>query len=782
MANYPVTPGDYYIIPATKTDYAIDILYGKMSNGQPVEIYRKAGTTGGGGSDSQRFNVSYRENETAQIASYIVGKCLDIPGGTISPGGVNVQRWTDNDTRAQEWTIESSGETIYIDDVAYSTYYICSTVDTDFRMTYDASSFTLCVRDWTGSTEVTQHERYQWAFLPIPKFRSGGLYEIIPKGSTNVRLDVSGGETTNGANVHIWAKNGLNPQKFVISDTGDGWHIRNIASGKYVDVNGASFTAGTNVQSWEENNSRAQLWAIDLHDDTVTVDNVVCPVVRFGANNELVYSMDISNSADNWSYRSGTNVIIWTTHEEENQLFCLKPTNAVDSFMPTPYMIGMADTLGASVNDTVYLNQNGTVWSAFKHLAWNSADAWANKGANSFQWCYNYQDMLAVNSTWGMATTYTDWQTALVTRQGNRYDITKPFDFSLDDTIKARTYIFKIRACGPDSEGLQLLVGPEATKTITVYKMPTITLSNPKLAADGLVFDFTTNYSGVNVLVLDSITNYNTGAVYLSQPYRIKQYDDETKVVVPYSYLKNLPPENSSLTVSAHVGTDLFEPTTDTQYFYNLPVSYDTSQDISVSYVNGKAHTTTLRVPDSLSAVHVYMITESLMYECERLPQNSVAGFNDYMVPYPFGVTYDILVVGMNGETWCMHRETMPKQDKALHAWNYNGIGCVLECRPDEYLSTAYILGIDNSVQSLNDREWQFTQFGPTKNGQFTADGALVPGYTESSYSAFENLVGKHALYRSVSGDICWVAVTNITRDTDYLYSRLTVTMNKESL
>lgn len=782
MANYPVEPGDYYIIPTTKTEYAIDILYGKMSDGQNVQIYPKAGTVGGGGSDSQRFNISYRENETAQIASYIVGKCLDIPGGTISSEGMNIQIWTDNDTRAQEWTIEAANEQITIDNVSYPAYYICLTVDPRYRMTYNESSFNLGIRDWTSSSETSRREYYLWVFVPIPKFQSGGLYEIVPKGATNMRLDVSGGETTNGANVQIWTKNNTNAQKFVISDTGDGWHIRNIASGKYVDVNGASFAPGTNVQSWEENNTRAQLWTVDLHDDTVTVDNVVCPIVRFGANNELVYSMDISGYANNWTYKSGTNVIIYTTHEEDNQLFCLKSTNALDPFMPTPYMIGVADTLGAPVNDTVYLIQTGNSWDASKHLAWNSADAWANKGANSFQWCYNYQDMLAINSTWGTATTYTDWQTALVTRQGNRYDVTKQFDFSLDDTIKARIYIFKIRACGPDSEGLELLVGPEATKTVTVYKMPTITLSNPTLSADGLAFDFATNYNGVNILALDAITNYNTGAIYLSQPYRIKQYDDENKVIIPYSYLKNLPPEGSSLTVSAHVGTDLFEPTADTQYFYNLPVTYATSQDVSVSYVDGKAHTTTLQVPDSLSAVRVYMITENLMYECERLPQNSTTGLVDYMIPYPFGVEYDILVVGMSGDTWCMHRETMPKQNKSLHAWNYNGIGCILECRPDEYLSTSYTLGIDNSVQSLNNREWQYTQFGPTKNGQFTADGALVPGHTESSYSAFENLVGKHALYRSVSGDICWVAVTNITRDTDYLYSKVTVTMNKESL
>lgn len=788
MDNYPVEPGNYYIVPVVaNSTHAIDIPGAVIKDGTIVMVGPRTGVSEGAGTDAQSFNVSYRTDGTVQLASYFSGKSLDVPGGTIIPTGMNVEIWTDNDTRAQQWGIEPTNETITIDEVVYSTYYICLTADTEYRMTTDTSQWTnwrtLEVRKWNSTAETSRREYYKWIFMPVPVFRSGGLYDIAPRHALNMRVDVAYMSTQNGANVQSHTKNDTNAQKFVLlyDESSTGWRIRNIGSSKYIDV--ATVANGQNVVSWELDPSRAQLWKIDMHSETAVVDGITCPIVRFGGGNALSYCMDVEGA----STSSGANVFLHDSiGQHPNQLFALKPTNATDTTMPIPYNIGVAEYLLGNISDTIYISASNVEQDSLsvrQYPAWYSAESWANSGGQSFQWCYSTRSMLLSNSSWGTQTEFSAYQTALVTRSGNRFDITQGFEFTLSENEKAKEYIFKVRPCGPDSLGLNLLVGPEAVQTVMVYRKPDVTLTDPTITKDGLVYSYDKNYLGGMISVaVDSITDQDTGTVYLDSSYKVRQDDSSTTLTIPYYALKNIPRNGAKLVTSVRIGTDLYEPTSEHKFFNGLLVSYAASSDISVLYDDAEAHMLRISVPNTVQNAQVYMITDQIMYKCDKANENTLTGYIDYMIPYPFGIPYDILVTGTNGDTWYLHRETLAKRSVSLHAWNYNGVGCVLECRPDRYLSTNVNIGVDHTSQSLNNREWQYTQLGVTKNAKFTAEGALVPGHTESTYLDFENLVGKHALYRSVSGDICNVAVTDISRETDYLYSKVTVTMNKESL
>lgn len=760
MATKPAA-GDYYIVSAKNTARCLDISGGSMENGANVQIFTRNNT------DAQRFKLTYRKDGTLQITNYLNAKSLDIPNGSLASGH-NIQMYTDNDSRAQQWDLKDYNETKTVDGTSYSVWGIfLSAASTLFMdIANGSTSPGANVRIFTGNDTDAQ----KWIFIPIAPFKSGGLYELRSMLKTSMCADIANGSTFDGANVWLYSANGTNAQKFAITDEGNGWSIRAVGAGKYVDVEGGSFKNGANVQTFTDNDSRAQRWAMTIY-DTVSINNKTCQVVRFGAGNANTYCMDVSGG----STAVTANIQIWQANGTNAQKWALYPTNAEDPNMPSPYGVGLAETVGGTVSK--FLAVTGTNKAISKKVipSWSSADAWATKGSNSFQWRWRTRFMDSSKSVWRDWGNYTSWVPALVTRDGSRYDVTEGIDvaFALSQS-KSMQIQLEIKSCGVNE--YKLLTGVPVNEVLNVYYKPTVTLSNPQLTKDGLTFSYSSDYDVGTVNVF--VQSLSSGSFeYLSSEYKAQLLDDATTLTIPYSHLASIPVDGSTLRMVFGVGTDQYDRFQGTSTVSGLSVTYAAHSSLPITYTDGDGYTVTATVND-VGSVRMWIVLDENLVECDRI--SSANGTVSFMVPYPFGSSYRIFVTGQSGSTWYMTSESKTGSRTPVHAWNFDGLSCVLECREDEVLSTEFDLESNYEQFDLNSRGWQATKFGVTKKGKFTAEGALVPGMTESTYTVFERMVGRHALFRSVTGDISKVAVLSAKRTTKKSHTVITVTMSKE--
>lgn len=769
MATKPAA-GEYYIVSVANTARVIDIAGGNMSDGANVTIYTLNRT------DAQRFVVSYRSNGSLQLTNHLNGKSLDIANGNLR-AGANVQMWTDNDSRAQEWDLKDYDTTVTINNKSYDVWGV-HIKDTNLYLDLagGATSAGTNVQIYTGNDTAAQ----KWVFMPIEVFRSGGLYEIRSMLKTSMALDIANGAVYDGGNVQIYSANGSNAQKFVLTDEGDGWSIRAVGAGKYVDVAGGTMKSETNVQTFTQNNTRAQRWRVNQY-NTVEISNKTCQIVSFGAGNQDTYRMDVT-----WgSAALSTNVWIYTANNNTNaQMFALYPTSAEDPNMPSPYNMGLAEAVGGTVSK--FLAVTGASKRVSKNVipSWCCAESWSTKGSNSFQWRYRIATMDPVKSLWSDWSGYKiGWSTARVTVNGVRFDVTEGINVNYQlENITANVPVAKsfkisieVRSCGV--EELNLLRGTPVVETFEVCYKPTMTISNPKLMFEGIQFDYTTDYTvgPINIIVQSLLDGSNE---LLSQECKIVLLDERSKLIIPMSYLASLPNPGDSLTLSYSIGTDRYDRFPGTITVKNLTFSYDTYTPLSITYSEGEAFTLTATVND-VGNVRMWVVLDDIMVECDRLDSQQ-QGTVSFMVPYPFGTSYKIMATGYSSNVWYLGMDSKTGDDVALHAWNADGVACVLQCREDEVLATEFDIESTNESFELNSRSWEAVRFGTVRKGKFTVEGAVVPGKTASTYRAFERLVGRHALFRSVTGDISRVGVMSVKRTSKTSHTTLTVTMTKE--
>jgi hypothetical protein len=133
---------------------------------------------------------------------------------------------------------------------------------------------------------------------------SGGTYKIINRNSGKL-LDVDNGSTADGANVLQWSDNGGSNQRWVITNTSNGYTIKCVKSGKLLDVDNGSTANGANVLQWFDNGGSNQRWNI------VDLGNGYYKLLNVNSNKAL----DVYENQTN----DGANVIQWSDNGGYNQ-------------------------------------------------------------------------------------------------------------------------------------------------------------------------------------------------------------------------------------------------------------------------------------------------------------------------------------------------------------------------------------------------------------------------------------------------------------------------------
>lgn len=203
------------------------------------------------GTDAQKWIIKANENGTCSIVSKCNDLYLDLPGGSVNVGN-EVQTYSGNGTLAQQFIIEK--------------------------------------------TE--------------PRAIEEGVYEIETSLGNDMVLDISGGSTSNNANVQLWKKDNVLQQKFKISYVKGGYYkIEAIHSKKALDID----SNGTNVVQYDSGDKDSQQWSI------VDSGNGTYSIISKSTGKYLNIQDEVAD------YRANVNVS--SKNNKSSQKFKLKSTN-----------------------------------------------------------------------------------------------------------------------------------------------------------------------------------------------------------------------------------------------------------------------------------------------------------------------------------------------------------------------------------------------------------------------------------------------------------------------
>ena len=147
----------------------------------------------------------------------------------------------------------------------------------DPAIAYDASTNKYYI---FGShlAQASSTDLRNWSYVGTQGYTNGSLYAAstfegdyyIKNKNSELYLDVVGGSTSNGTNIHQWSYNGSNAQKFRIKYYGNGDYYMLTANTNYtsaVDVTNGSSANGANIEQWAYWGGNMQLFRIQQNDD-----------------------------------------------------------------------------------------------------------------------------------------------------------------------------------------------------------------------------------------------------------------------------------------------------------------------------------------------------------------------------------------------------------------------------------------------------------------------------------------------------------------------------------
>lgn len=727
--------GTYWVVSAAGTGLRLDVSGGSAKDGANIEVYSP--NVG----NAQIFNVTNNGDGKAIVSRYS-GKAVDVKGGSLS-AGTNVQQWKRNTSRAQIWTITEDGGTITVNGSSYSTYKVALTADTTLLMTSagTASGSNVTIQKSNGSANQ------RWAFVPVPSFIDGGVYEIHSMLDTKMCLDVASASEASGANVILYTSNGKNNQKFAIYENSDGYSIRAMHSNMYLDVEGGkASTKGTNVQQYASNSGRAQRWRVTTY-GTQTYNGVPCTVVTFGAGNQNTCLMDVTGAKTT----NRTNIDIWTANYNNNQKFLLYPTDLEDPLVPVPSNIRFAST-----DSSIACAKDGE--TASLQIRFNAPSSWAGSGAAHFEHRIRRR-LCNSHGQWASWGEFGEWQASLVEMSNNVATLSPSISYEMDkDQVTIVQWQLQVRCVNVDeSKPYSANVhGGTADGLLTLYCEPTVTFSDATWSPLGLKIPYTSDWDASTIRLTSS-----------SQWHR--QYEHvgskNGTIVVPYGNMVGVPSANDSMTLSWRSGlsyTSAF-PTRTTTLAIRRP-----NDNIGETY-SSDGYNESVTVSGS-GEKHVWVGCDGSLYEC----QQTASGVFD--IPYPMGKPYTVYVTRGNLAS-SSAREPI---DRKFAAWTTadGSFYAPLVIR-DSFTRDSEQ---ESEKRALDSRTEMTTDFGSARTTEISLSVRLYGLDGEATVGEMRSLIGTHCIFRAPDGGVDNVSVDGIgeTYRGAGVYD-LSVTMTKEA-
>jgi hypothetical protein len=265
-------------------------------------------------------------------------------------------RLVGEDSDNARWTLVRN------DDGSYS---LSPVADRGLRLDVSGGSRSAGANLWLYAANGTLAQRFRLGLNPTltEALRNGrtaeeGVYTLASGVADDKVVDISCASTENGANAQIWSSNGSLAQKFVLGYAGSGLYTLETGNaGKYLDVESGGARSGTNVWQYAGNGTLSQLWYLVRSAATYTIRSAVSGL-----------ALDVSGAGR----ADGTNVQVWDENGSAAQRFALRRaqlvedgTYAIQSGLYYPLVLDVAD---GSADDGANVQLWSTNGSAAQHF------------------------------------------------------------------------------------------------------------------------------------------------------------------------------------------------------------------------------------------------------------------------------------------------------------------------------------------------------------------------------------------------------------------------------
>lgn len=719
-----VSNGTYWIVNAANTDLRLDVYGGSNKVGANVQVWTA------NVSNAQVFHVkgcgnsSYPDDKVLQ--SRYSGLVVRTSGTAATGSAITdkMQVTGSNAFRPEMFHMVDANSTVTIGGVSYPTFFIVGRVT-------DAENYVLGAADGTSGSDVKGVAKgtantQKWAFVPVPSFVDGGVYEIRSSMDPKMCLDVSGASKNSGANVILYASNGNNNQKFAIYKESDGYSIRAMHSDMFVDVNKAEVTkSGTNVQQWPDNDTRAQRWAVTTY-GTQVYNGVECVVVEFGAGNQNTCLLDVTAAKTT----NNTNIQIYSANHTYSQKFLLYPSDLQDPLLPVPSDIRFASNEGQSESA-----QDGD--TARLSVRWTAPSSWSGLGGSYFEHRIRTRTM-GTNGVWSVWGDYGAWEASLVTMSGTTATLVKPLSYVMDsDRSLGVQWQVQVRCVTSDTTKVYPanMHGAVADALLSLYCEPKVTFKGASWSPLCLSVTYESDWVASNLRLLSS-SQWHKEYTFTG--------DASGTMLIPSDSLIGTPEDGDDMVISYRSGTAYRGSFKERK----ASVSVTKVSTPLTAKLDDDAYAVRMSLPGS-GEKHVWLGYGGNLYEVEEHG-------GTYDIPYPMGSEYDIYA-SVGGLVSVKHVDAT---NVRMAAWSLDGRSLYAPLVIRESLSRE--VEQESEQRSLDSRAELSVDFGPTRTTTISVGVRLYGLDGEATLEEMRSLVGRHCLFRAPDGGVDEVAVGSI--------------------
>lgn len=251
-----VSDGDYHIVTALNNSYGLNVAYNSTAACANVQLQNNMGDD----NLTSLVKVKHIGSGYYTITFKNSGKNLDVYNANKT-SGTNVWQYDANNNDAQKWIIAPTGD---------GYFYIITKLNTNLYLDVSggkAASATN-IQVYNGNNSNAQ----KWKFIAsgkptesTAKSIKDGEYTISTALSSYAGLNIDGGKTDNGANIHLWNNMNVSTNNAIVTVKHLGNGLSSIVfkkSNKALDADSTKNTSGANVQQWSYAGNRNQKWII----------------------------------------------------------------------------------------------------------------------------------------------------------------------------------------------------------------------------------------------------------------------------------------------------------------------------------------------------------------------------------------------------------------------------------------------------------------------------------------------------------------------------------------
>lgn len=257
--------GTYLINSSLANDKVLDVANASLENAANVQLYTSNMTK------AQQWTVSHDAMGYITFTNVGSEKVLDVASGNILPG-TNVRQYASNESRAQKWIALPNED---------GTFRIKSALGNDIVLDISKASASNKANVQTYTSNGTIAQKFNFIDVnpvvdPCQDCELGGkYYKVVSALDGDYVLDVAKASLANGANIQLYKANESYAQLYKFefiptpNDQSKGYYqIINARSGKALDVQDGNLVNKTNIQQWEPDSANPnQLFSLVQNKD-----------------------------------------------------------------------------------------------------------------------------------------------------------------------------------------------------------------------------------------------------------------------------------------------------------------------------------------------------------------------------------------------------------------------------------------------------------------------------------------------------------------------------------